>query len=29
MPVVKIDMWEGRDEATKQAIIKRVTAVVA
>ncbi len=29
MPVVRIDMWEGRDAATKEAIIKKVTKVVA
>lgn len=29
MPLIRIDMWEGRDQATKEAIIKRVTKVVA
>lgn len=29
MPLIRIDMWEGRDQATKETIIKRVTAVVA
>lgn len=29
MPLVRIDLWEGRDDKTKEAIIKRVTKVVA
>ena len=29
MPLIRIDMWEGRDQSTKETIIKRVTAVVA
>lgn len=29
MPLIRIDMWEGRDPATKESIIKRVTKVVA
>lgn len=29
MPVVKIDLWEGRDGKTKEDLIKKVTSVVA
>ncbi|MFA5867025.1 MAG: tautomerase family protein [Actinomycetota bacterium] len=29
MPLIRIDMWEGRDPATKEAIVKRVTTAVA
>jgi 4-oxalocrotonate tautomerase len=29
MPLIRVDMWEGRDQKTKEAIIKRVTKVVA
>ncbi len=29
MPLVRIDMFEGRDAAAKEAIIKKVTKVVA
>ena len=28
MPVVKIDMWSGRDEKQKEAIIKKVTDAI-
>ncbi len=28
MPLVKIDMWEGRDERIKEDLIKRVTDAV-
>ena len=29
MPVVKIDMWSGRNEKQKEAIIKKVTEAIA
>lgn len=29
MPLIRIDMWEGRDQAVKEKIIERVTTVVA
>lgn len=28
MPVVKVDLWEGRDLETKDALIKNVTEAV-
>ena len=28
MPLIKIDMWEGRDEKIKEELIKRVTDAV-
>ncbi|MEM4347700.1 MAG: 4-oxalocrotonate tautomerase family protein [Candidatus Altiarchaeota archaeon] len=27
MPVIKVDMWEGRDKETKEKIIKGITKV--
>ncbi len=29
MPVVKIDMWEGRDRATKRKLIQAVSKTMA
>lgn len=29
MPIVKIDMWPGRDNATKKQLIEKVSQVVA
>ena len=29
MPVIRIDMWEGRDEETKNKLIQNVSKVVA
>lgn len=29
MPVVKIDMWEGRDDAMKEDLVRKVSAAVA
>jgi 4-oxalocrotonate tautomerase len=29
MPIVKIDLWEGRDDDTKESLIKNVSEAVA
>jgi len=29
MPIVRIDLWEGRDDATKESLIKNVAEAVA
>lgn len=28
MPMVKVDIWEGRDDATKEALIKNISEAV-
>jgi len=29
MPIVRVEIWEGRDDATKEALIKNVADAVA